>query len=121
MRIDWKKTIGISSHHDKQLRSIKDVLDFETESAAYKFCLGYAITHDLTRSENNTDQRGTKWASGNFDENEEISLLMRALYPNQTDHQTLMMEKAEAGIDRIQHLIEKFDVTSLSELFDATA
>jgi hypothetical protein len=46
---------------------------------------------------------------------------MRALYPNQTDHQTLMMEKAEAGIDRIQHLIEKFDVTSLSELFDATA
>ena len=121
MRIEWKKTIGISSHHDKQLRSIKDALDFDTETAAYKFCLGYAITHDLTGGENHTDQRGTKWASGNFDENEEISLLLRALYPNETDYQTLMMEKAEAGIDRIHQLIEKFDVASLSELFDATA
>ena len=121
MRIEWKKTIGISSRHDSQLRVIKDALDFVTETVTYKFCLSYALTYDLPENSGHQDQRGTKWASGNFDENEEVSLLLRALYPENIDHQTLMMAKAEAGIGKIHDMIEKLEITSLSGLFDATA
>jgi|TARA_A100001015_G_C14487226_1_gene517822 hypothetical protein len=121
MKISWKKTIAISSMHESQLRRIKDALDFDTEMVAYKFCLTYAIANNLEDSTDPQIQRGTKWASGNFDDEEEVSHLLKALFPEEDDHQTLMMGKAEAGIERIHHLVDEFDVCSLTELLDVSA
>ena len=120
MKVQWKKTIGISPAHETQLRRIKEELDFVNETVTYKFCLTYAITNNLASAPNQQIQRGTKWASGSFDENDEISLLFQAIYPDEPDQQTIMMEKAEAGIERIYTLIDTLGIDTLSGLVDAT-
>jgi hypothetical protein len=113
----WKsKTLGISDTHELQLREIKEYLDFDQEGETYKFCFAYAISEKTPALAMSAPKRNTKWAMGNFDEGGDILTVLDALYPEENDLQSILMAKAEAGIEAVHKKVTQEYLYSISEL-----
>lgn len=116
----WKsKTLGVTEVHESQLRAIKECLDFEREDDTYKFCLGYALAQELSSQAVKSCSRNTKWAMGNFDEGGDLLVLLSALFPDEEDLQSVLMERAETGIEFIHDKVTSCFIYSVSELLDS--
>lgn len=115
----WKaKTLGISSEMESKLREIKDDLEFSKEDETYKFCFAIALAHGLKpRPDSGSEKRETKWAINSFDESREIETLLDAMYCEEgNDIQQVLVEVAEAGIERVHQMVKENYVFSVSEV-----
>ena len=115
-----KRTVAISTEHEVMLKRIQRQFDFSQEQDAYKFALGFAIAKKIDTSTTSMHlQRTTKWASGNFDVNGEVSSLILTLYPQAEDIRLQAMALAEAGLARINDLLnDNEEIDTLSELLE---
>lgn len=117
-----QKTVAIAAEHEVMLKRIQKQFDFSQEQDAYKFALGFAIAKKIDTSAASVPlQRTTKWASGNFDANGEVSSLILTLYPQTEDIRLQAMALAEAGLVRINDLLnDNEEIDTLSELLEVT-
>lgn len=117
-----QKTVAISTEHEVMLKRIQKQFDFSQEQDAYKFALGFAIAKKLDIPAVSMPlQRTTKWASGNFDANGEVSSLILTLYPHAEDIRSHAMALAEAGLVLINDLLnDDEEIDTLSELLEVS-
>ncbi|MDB9797708.1 hypothetical protein OAB85_03500 [Pseudomonadales bacterium] len=117
-----KRTVAISNHHENMLKRIQKQFDFSQEQEVYKFALGFAVSKKIeTPTSPMPMQRTTKWASGNFDANGEVSSLISTLYPDADDIRLQAMILAEAGLVRINDFLDhNEEVDTLSDLLELT-
>lgn len=75
-----RETIGLSAEAEGILGKIEQRNWFGDKQDIARFCLAYAIRAKVCAG--TTADTETRWASGNFDKNGEISTLLAALYPD---------------------------------------
>jgi hypothetical protein len=112
-----QKTISLSEDADKNLRVVRDVLGFSSETDAYKFCVALALRFQIEEPAY-SGGGSTKWAVGSWDEGGELGDLLGAVYGPEADYNEKLKLLADAGIRRVCRYIENDYLETIPEILE---
>lgn len=101
-----KKTIGITPRNQPILKRLVSEGTFSTENDAAKFAFALAAKNGVAPG--TAEGADTKWASGSFDSDQSLRLIVGAMYDDTTEPYRLI----ECLINRGLELMDKGDGVS---------